>query len=63
MRKTYLTKYISCGFATTLVNSEVKGQCSATVGVREVQQQKRAYGAETDPQGTLKNTLRTLNCF
>lgn len=48
-----MTKYISCGFVTAPMNSEVKGHCSATVGVREVQQRRRAYGAETGPRGTL----------
>lgn len=42
---------ISCGFVTVHMNSEVKGQCSATVGVREIQRRREAYGAETDPQG------------
>lgn len=45
------SKCIRCGFVTMHMNSEVKGQCSATVGVRAIQRRRRAYGAETDPRG------------
>lgn len=36
------------GFLTVHMKSEVKGQCSATVGVRAIQRRRPPYGAETD---------------
>lgn len=53
--RTFVSKCISCVFVSVHMNSEVKGQCNATVGVRVIQRRRRAYGAETDPRGALSS--------
>lgn len=42
------------------MNSEVKGQCGATVGVRAIQRRRRAYGPETDPRGNPRHPISTV---